>query len=139
MRVKIIFYEHLSSASSREERLALRKGKYIALLSASEQTHCAVIECDSECTPNIHAPVYSVRYSIRSYIYRVNVCFAVTTCTFDRMSRVFYVLLRQHEGGTDTDITVSTESLTAEKTILPPFLPGLEPETFRSRVRRSNH
>ena len=28
---------------------------------------------------------------------------------------------------------------TLEKTILRPFLPGLEPATFRSRVRRSNH
>ena len=29
--------------------------------------------------------------------------------------------------------------LIPEKSILPPFLPGLEPGTFRSRVRRSNH
>ena len=29
--------------------------------------------------------------------------------------------------------------LTQEKKILPPLLPGLEPGTFRSRVRRSNH
>ena len=29
--------------------------------------------------------------------------------------------------------------LTLEKKILPPLLPGHEPETFRSRVRRSNH
>ena len=29
--------------------------------------------------------------------------------------------------------------LTMEKKILPPLLPGLEPETFRSRVRHSNH
>ena len=29
--------------------------------------------------------------------------------------------------------------LTLEKKILPPLLPGLEPGTFRSRVRRSNH
>ena len=28
---------------------------------------------------------------------------------------------------------------TLEKKILPPLLPGLEPMTFRSRVRRSNH
>ena len=28
--------------------------------------------------------------------------------------------------------------LTMEKKVLPPLLPGLEPETFRSRVRRSN-
>ena len=29
--------------------------------------------------------------------------------------------------------------LTQEKKIFPPLLPGLEPATFRSRVRRSNH
>ena len=29
--------------------------------------------------------------------------------------------------------------LTQEKKIFPPLLPGLEPRTFRSRVRRSNH
>ena len=29
--------------------------------------------------------------------------------------------------------------LTMEKKILPPLLPGLEPATFRSRIRRSNH
>ena len=33
----------------------------------------------------------------------------------------------------------STEHLSMEKKILPPLLPGLEPATFGSRVRRSNH
>ena len=61
-----------------EKSLVIRKGKYIALLSASEQTHCALIECDSECTQYNHAQVYSARYSIRNHIHRVNVCFAVT-------------------------------------------------------------
>ena len=35
----------------------------------------------------------------------------------------------------DTEIRVGRERLKFEKKILPPLLPGLEPETFRLRVR----
>ena len=71
-------------------------------------------------------------------------------CTFDRMTGIVYVLLRYHGGGTDTEIRLRTEvNPGEEKTkqtnkqnktksgeeILPPILPGLEPEMFWSRVR----
>ena len=56
------------------------------------------------------------------------------------MTGIIYVLLRQHGGGTDTEKKKSQHrKLTLEKKILPPLQPGLEPGTFRSRVRRSNH
>ena len=34
----------------------------------------------------------------------------LATCTFGRMTGIFYVLLRYHGGGMDTEIRVSTES-----------------------------
>ena len=43
-----ILYEHLSSASFRAEPCALHNDNYIALFAASDQTHCALVVCDSE-------------------------------------------------------------------------------------------
>ena len=34
----------------------------------------------------------------------------LATCTFGRMTKIFYVLLQYHRGGMDTEIRVSTES-----------------------------
>ena len=47
----------------------------------------------------------------KSHIRKVYACLAVTChLRFWRNDRVFYVLLREHGGGTDTEIRVSTES-----------------------------
>ena len=60
------------------------------------------------------------------------------------MTWTFYVLLRWHRGGTDTEfIRVSTESWfwrsKNKKQKNKTLLSGLEPATFRSAVRRSTH
>ena len=77
---------------------------------------------------------------IQSHIGRVYVCLAATC--------------HMHIWQNDRDLLRATavtqgwngyrnksqhRKLTLEKKILPPLLPGLEPGTFRSRVRRSNH
>ena len=77
---------------------------------------------------------------IQSHIGRVYVCLAVTC--------------HLHFWQNDQDLLRATavtrrwngcrnksqhRKLTLEKKILPPLLPGLEPGTLRSRVRRSNH
>ena len=51
------------------------------------------------------------------------------------MTGIFYVLLRQHGGGTDIEIGVSTESWPSFS-FLASILPGLESETFGSWIRR---
>ena len=80
------------------------------------------------------------RRSMQSYIRRMHACLAVTC--------------HLHFWHNDRDLLRATavtqrwsgyrnksqhRKLTLEKKILPPFLPGLEPATFRSRVRRYNH
>ena len=48
---------------------------------------------------------------IQSRTGRVHMYLAVTcTCTFGKMTGIFYELLQQHRGGTDTEMRVSTES-----------------------------
>ena len=67
-------------------------------------------------------------------------CNLPAICTFGRMTGIFYVLLREHGAGTDTEIRVSTcTDPGEEKLILKLLLRRLEPGTFRSRVRGSNH
>ena len=76
---------------------------------------------------------------IRSHIRRVHVCNLAVTC-------------HQHIRQNDRDVVRATavtrewngyrkksryRKLNMERKILPPLLPGLEPVTFRSRVRRS--
>ena len=41
-------YEYFSSASAQDEPQVLHNGNYRALFSASDQTHCALVVCDSE-------------------------------------------------------------------------------------------
>ena len=98
-------------------------------------------------TAAVSAPsVYTIqkctvsRRFMQSYIRRVHACIAVTC--------------HLHFWHNDRDLLRATavtrwwngyrnkrhhRKLTLEKKILPPFLPGLKPATFRSRVRRSNH
>ena len=78
---------------------------------------------------------------MQRHIRKVYACLAVTChLHFGRMTGFFYVLLRYHGGGTDTEIRVSTESRPwRRKCSRRPLLRGFEPATFQSRVRRSNH
>ena len=88
------------------------------------------------CTSYSHAPCHFMQ----SHIRHVHVCLAVTC--------------HLHLWQNDWDLVCATavtqgrnryqnksqhRELTPEKKILPPLLQGLEPRTFQSRVRRSNH
>ena len=44
----IYLFKHLSSTLSQDEPQALHKGNCIALFSASERTHCTLVQCNSE-------------------------------------------------------------------------------------------
>ena len=95
------------------------------------------------CTPYIHAPCHFMQ----RHTHKVNAYLAVTChLHFWQNDRflvvvvcVFYVLLRQHGGGADTELRVSTESRPWRRQFSPQFLLGLEPATFQSRVRHSNY
>ena len=99
----------------------------------------AAVSAQVLCTPFNHAPWLQCHF-IQSHIGRVYVCLGVTC--------------RLHFWQNDRDLLRATavtrgwswdrnksqyRKLTLEKNILLPLLPGLEPGTFRSRVRRSNH
>ena len=75
---------------------------------------------------------------IRSHIRRMYVCLAVT-CHLHFWHNDFDLLhaAAVTRGWNGYQKKSQRTKLTLEKKILPPPLPGLEPETFRSRVRRS--
>ena len=103
--------------------------------------------CHVKCCRFGASSVYTIQsctrlqcHFIQSHMGRVYVCLAVTC--------------HLHFWQNDQDLLRATavtrgwngyrnkrqhRKLTLEKKILPPLLPGLEPGTFRSRVRRSNH
>ena len=80
---------------------------------------------------------------IRSHIYRVHICLAVTChphfWLFYLLLRVERIQKRKKERKKRRRKKTQHRALTLEKKILSPLLRGLEPATFRSRVRRSNH
>ena len=78
---------------------------------------------------------------MQSHSRKVHGCLAIIChLHFWQNDGIFYVLVREHEGRTDTEIRVITENkLTLEKNVLPLFLQEFEPATFQSLVRRSNH
>ena len=94
------------------------------------------------CVHYNHALVYTVTslhcHFIRSHMRRMHVCLAVTPPS---------ALLAEYPGSStcyccNTGVEripkkIQHRKLTLEKTILPSLLQGLEPEIFRSRVRRS--
>ena len=91
-----------------------------------------------------HTTMYKFTASlnfIRSHIRRMHACSAATwhlhfwQCDRDLLRTT--AVTRKGRAMT-TEIKVSTESWPCRRRkISPPFLPGLEPKTFRSRVRRS--
>ena len=64
-------------------------------------------------------------------------CNLAATCTFGRMTWIFYMLELYRWGGTVTEIKSQHGKLTLEKKILPPLLLTTEPATFRSQVWHS--
>ena len=71
---------------------------------------------------------------IRSHIRRMNVCLTVT-CHLHLWQNDRDLL--RATAVTRIPKSELTQKMTPEKKTLPPLLPGLEPETFQSRVRRS--
>ena len=68
---------------------------------------------------------------------RVHVSLGVTChLHFGRMIGVFYMQLLEHDSRTDTE-QESTHKVDSREETLPLLLPGFEPATFRSWVRRS--
>ena len=78
------------------------------------------------------------RHFMQSHVRRVHTCLAVT-CTFGRMTGIYYVLLRYQVGEWNGYRSKSQHrKLTLDNNKnLPQVRPGLEPATFRLRVRRS--
>ena len=77
---------------------------------------------------------------IQSHIGRVYVCLGVTChLHFWQNDRDLVRATAVTRGWNGYWNKSQHRKLTLEKKILPPLLPGLEPGTFRSQVRRSNH
>ena len=77
---------------------------------------------------------------IQSHVWRVRACSAVTShLHFGQNDRDLLRATAVTRGWNGYRNASQHRKLTLDKTILPPLLPGLEPGTFRSRVRRSNH
>ena len=75
---------------------------------------------------------------IQSHIGRVYVCLAVT-CHLHFWQNDRDLWRATARGWNGYRNKSQHRRLTLEKKILPPLLPGLEPGTFRSRVRRAKH
>ena len=92
----------------------------------------AVVSAHVPCTPYNHAPGHSASLC-KDIIYEQDACvFSInqlTSALFLRAAAVTRVWNAYRDKG-------QHRKLTLEKTFLPPFLPGLEPATFRSGVWR---
>ena len=74
---------------------------------------------------------------IWSHIRRVHVCLAITCHSyFWQIDQGFLSATAVTRGWNGYWINSEHRKLALEKNILPPLLPELEPETFRSRIRR---
>ena len=88
------------------------------------------------CTPYNHA----LCHFMQSHIRKVYECLAVTChLHFWQNDRSLLRATAVTRGWNGYRNKSQHRKLTLEKKILPPLLPGFEPATFRSRVRRSNH
>ena len=159
-----MLYGQLLSASSRDERKLFTMAT-IAPFYASEQTHCALVVCDSErVTAASHivfwiftevATTLSSRYMFGATwnccLFVARSVHTIQPCTilqYDFIRSVFSCNLPAapsaewpgcftYYSGTHAAVRVSTERWPWRKKIIPLLLPGLEPATLRSRVRRS--
>ena len=88
------------------------------------------------CTPYNHAPYHFMQ----SHIRKVYASLAVTChLHFWQNDRDLLRATAVTRGWNGYRNKSQHRKLTLEKKIVPPLLPGLEPGTFRPRVRRSNH
>ena len=88
------------------------------------------------CTPYNHAPCHFMQ----SHIRKVYACLAVTNhLHFWRNDRGLLHATVVTQGWNRYQNKSQHRKLTLEKKILLPLLQRLKPETFRSRVQRSNH
>ena len=88
------------------------------------------------CTPYNHAPCHFMQ----SHIRKVHACLAVTChLCFWQNDQGLLCATAVTRGWNGYQNKSQHRKLTLEKKIIPPLLPGFEPATFRSRVRRSNH
>ena len=151
---------------------------YVALFSALEQTHCALVTCNSKWATSFYSTLLTastkvvylqhclvvtwlVLHETASIlvhsVYTIRLC--TMSCHFmqSHMCRVPACLVVTHHlhfRQNDQDLLHATvvtlgwngyqtksqhRELVLEKKILLPLLPGLEPMTFQSWVRRSNH
>ena len=103
--------------------------------------------CHVKCCRFGASSVYTIQpctglqcHFIQSHIGRVYVCLAVT-CHLHFWQNVRDLLRATAvtRGWNGYRNKSQRRKLTLEKKILPPLLPALEPGTFRSRIRRSNH
>ena len=96
----------------------------------------AAVSAQGLCTPYNHAPCHFMQ----SHIRKVYACLAVTCHLHfwqnDRDLSRATVVTRRWNGYRNKS---QHRKSTLEKKILPPLQQGFEPETFQSRVRRSNH
>ena len=89
------------------------------------------------CTPYNHAPVYSVTSFKATCIGCMFILLEPATCTFGRMTRIFYVLLQSNVGGTDTEVRIGAESWPLRTEFSHHSSWGSDPWPFWSRVRCS--
>ena len=77
---------------------------------------------------------------LKSRILMVHACLAVTCHLHFWQNDLGLLRVASVTGEGETDMEMSQHrNFTLAKKILPPLLPGLEPATYRSQVRRSNH
>ena len=96
----------------------------------------AAVSAQVLCTPYHHAPCHFMQ----SHIHKVYACLAVTWhLHFWQNDRDLLHATLVTQGWNRHWNKSQHRKLTLEKKFLPPLLQGLEPATFRSRVRRSNH
>ena len=85
-------------------------------------------------------PCIMSRHFMQSHIRKVYACLAVTChLHFWQNNRYLLCTTSVTQGWNGYRNKSLHRKLTLEKKLFSPLLPGLEPGTFRSRVRRSNH
>ena len=87
------------------------------------------------CVPYNHAPCHVMQRHIR----RMHACLAVTCPLHFWQNGLDLLRAAAVTRGSNGYRESQHRKLTLEKKILLPLMPGLEPSTFQSRVRRSNH
>ena len=89
---------------------------------------------------SIMQPCTMSHHFMQIHIRRVHACLAVTChLHFWQNDRGLLRATAVTRGWNEYRNKSRHRKLNLEKKVLPPLLPGLEPETFPSRVRRSNH